>query len=150
MEDCLEDSERVLLLLLRLADQDLGPQEARVLVIDLLVGDVALQEAVTVLVKNIANIFVDNVVSCFFTFSQDYEVITALELFCFLLIAWRLRHWQVVSLDLRDELLEVLVHVEVAAYFRFPANEEFDRDWRCLVIITREPDWDVDGENISW
>ena len=72
LEDCLEDPECVLLLFLRLADQDLCPQEARVLVIDLLIGDVAFHEAVTVLVKNIANIFVDDLISCFFTFCQDY------------------------------------------------------------------------------
>ena len=72
LEDCLKDSECVLLLFLRLADQDLSPQEARVLVVDLLISDVAFYQAVAVCFKNIANTSIHDLISCFFTFCQDY------------------------------------------------------------------------------
>ena len=129
--------------------KDSGSQEARVLIVDLLICNVTLQKAITVNAKNVTNVLVEDKVRCFFTFSQDYQVVTTLVLSRFLLVGWWLWHWQIVCLDLGEELLEVFVHVLVAAHLRSPANKEFNWNWRCHVIVTRESDRNVDSKNVS-
>ena len=109
----------------------------------------ALQQAVAIDAKNVADVFVNDMVCYFFTFSQDYQVVATLELFNFFLVGGWFRDRQVVSFDLGKKLLEVLVNIEVAFHFGFLANEEFNWDWRRLVIIARESDWNVDSEHIS-
>ena len=49
-----------------------------------------------------------------------------------------------------DELFEVFMNVKVTADFRFTTDAKFDRNRSCLVIITREPGWNIDGKDISW
>ena len=145
LEDCFEDFQRVFLLFLWLTDDKSSSQEARVLVVDLLICDVAFLEAVTVLTKDVSDILVNYEVCCFFRLRQYNQVIALLVFFRFFLVARWLGDWQVVWFHLRYELFEVLVDIEVATDTRLLANEEFNRDGCCLVIVTRESDWNVDS-----
>ena len=77
-------------------------------------------------------------------------MVASLVLPSFLLIAWCLGHRQIIGFNLADELLEVLVDFEASAHFRSFTKEEFNRDGSCLVIITRESNWNVNCENIAW
>lgn len=77
---------------LRFTDNDSCPKEARVLVVDLLIGDVAFEKAFAIVAKDVSDILIDNVVCKLFAFSKNDQVILLVVLSSFFLVRWCLWH----------------------------------------------------------
>ena len=110
-ENHLEHSESLLHGFLGAADFDLGTHEDWVLVVDLLVSNVKLKQAVTILLKDFTDGLIDQLVGNFFVLTQNDEVVFLGLLTSLLLVGRRLWHGQVVGADGEHHVLEVLVDI---------------------------------------
>lgn len=111
-EHCLQHFQSLAHRLIGGSNFNPGSHEHRVLVVDLLVGDVELLEAVSVLLQNFADALVNDLVGHFLVLSEHDEVVLFAELAGLLLVGGRGGHGQVVGFHSSQEVLEMLVDLK--------------------------------------